>query len=179
VVACLLLAVAAAALVYETHWAGLDAAATISWVVGGIATLYGVSTALVFTGVLLPLPHGFVAGHTTATITWMVAALVLLGQGLGSGRLARVSRISGLVLAGAAVAKLLLFDLAALDGILRVIGFIVVGLLLIAAGTRYAKALSQQQGKPAAPSQGPPQQGPPQQGPPQQGPPQQGPPMYR
>jgi len=169
VVACLLLAVAAAALAYEAHWAGLQTAATISWVIGGAAMLYGVTTAFVFAGVLLPLPHGFVAGHTTATITWMVAALVLLGKGLGSGRLTRVARVSGLVLAGAAVAKLLLFDLAALDGILRVIGFIVVGLLLIAAGTRYAKALSQQQGQAAAPSQGPPRQGPPQQGPPMYG----------
>ncbi|MGZ6772876.1 MAG: DUF2339 domain-containing protein, partial [Mycobacteriaceae bacterium] len=114
------------------------------WIVGGAATLYGVTTAFVSAGVLLPIPDGFFAGHTAATVTWMVAALVLLGKGLTRGPLAMVARISGFVLAGAAVAKLLLFDLAALDGILRVTGFILVGLLLIAAGIRYARSLGEQ-----------------------------------
>lgn len=145
VVACLLLAVTAVALACEVHWSNVLSGNPLVWIVGGAATLYGVTTAFVSAGVLLPISDGFVAGHTTATVTWMVAALVLLGKGLTRGRLAMVARISGLVLAGAAVAKLLLFDLAALDGILRVTGFILVGLLLIAAGIRYARSLGEQQ----------------------------------
>ena len=42
----------------------------------------------------------------------------------------------------AAVAKLFLFDLAALDGVFRVIAFIVVGLLLLSLGVAYAQSLS-------------------------------------
>lgn len=142
VLACVLLVAAATAVAYEVHWSGILGTAPAGWVVGGAAALYGSTTAFVSAGVLLPISDGFVAGHTLATVTWMVAALVLLGKGLSRSRLAVVARVAGLVLAAAAVAKLLLFDLAALDGILRVSGFIVVGLLLIAAGTRYAKALA-------------------------------------
>ena len=142
VLAGVLLVVAAAVVAYEVQWSGVLGTAQVGWVLGGVAALYGGTTAFVSAGVLLPIADGFVAGHTTATITWMVAVMVLLGKGLSRARLAIVARVAGLALAAAAVAKLLLFDLAALDGILRVSGFIVVGLLLIAAGTRYAKALA-------------------------------------
>lgn len=144
VIACVALVVAAAAVAYEVQWSGVLGTAPAGWVIGGVLALYGATTALVSAGVLLPIADGFVAGHTVATVTWMVTALVLLGKGLSAARLAVVARVAGLALAAAAVSKLLLFDLAALDGILRVAGFIVVGLLLIAAGTRYAKALAEQ-----------------------------------
>ena len=42
--------------------------------------------------------------------------------------------------AGVAVAKLFLFDLAALDGVVRSVAFLVVGLLLLATGSGYARA---------------------------------------
>ena len=45
-----------------------------------------------------------------------------------------------LVLAGLALAKLFLLDLSMLDAIARVGAFLVVGLLLLFVGTRYAKA---------------------------------------
>ena len=47
---------------------------------------------------------------------------------------------TGLVLAGISVAKLFLFDLAATSGLVRSVAFIVIGLLLLAIGSRYAKA---------------------------------------
>ncbi len=47
---------------------------------------------------------------------------------------------TGLLLAGISVAKLFLFDLAALNGLVRSVAFIVMGLLLLATGSRYAKA---------------------------------------
>lgn len=45
------------------------------------------------------------------------------------------------MLVAAAMAKLFLFDLATLDGIFRVIVFMVTGLLLLGLGAWYARAL--------------------------------------
>jgi uncharacterized membrane protein len=47
-------------------------------------------------------------------------------------------------LTAAAMAKLFLFDLGTLDGIFRVVAFIVVGLVLLAMGSGYARSLAQQ-----------------------------------
>ncbi len=52
-----------------------------------------------------------------------------------------------LVIVAAAVAKLFLFDLAALDGLFRVIAFIVVGLLLLTLGVVYAQSLNSDDGR--------------------------------
>jgi uncharacterized membrane protein len=49
----------------------------------------------------------------------------------------------GLALVAVAVGKLFLFDLAALDGVVRSLAFIVTGLLLLAIGSRYARAWEQ------------------------------------
>jgi uncharacterized membrane protein len=51
-------------------------------------------------------------------------------------------RVTGLVLVGAAVVKLVLFDLSTLDGLARVAAFLCAGLILLAAGTRYAKLVA-------------------------------------
>jgi uncharacterized membrane protein len=48
-----------------------------------------------------------------------------------------------MVLVAAAVAKLVLFDLVALDGIARVAAFLGAGLVLLAAGTRYARMVAE------------------------------------
>jgi hypothetical protein len=84
---------------------------------------------------------GFVAGHTGATLAWMGAAAGLLGRGLRRATDASQALRVGLVLAAVSVAKLFLFDLAALSGLWRVGAFIGTGVLLLAAGTGYAKAL--------------------------------------
>ena len=49
-----------------------------------------------------------------------------------------------MVLLPVALAKLLLFDLATLDGVSRVVAFLCAGLILLAAGARYARALSRE-----------------------------------
>ena len=56
----------------------------------------------------------------------------------------------GLALVAAAMAKLFLFDLGTLDGIFRVVVFIVVGLVLLGMGAGYARLLEQ-----AGPAAGP------------------------
>ena len=72
-------------------------------------------------------------------MAWTVLALALLARGIRRPAL----RMTGLVLVAAAVAKLLLFDLVALDGIARVAAFLGAGLVLLAAGTRYARMVAE------------------------------------
>lgn len=129
-------------------------ATTFAWVFGLSATV----GALVGTGVLIgrqigEAEGGFTAGHALATIAWMGAAAWLLIHGLKRAKDSELALRLGLVLAGLSVAKLFLFDLAALDGIWRVAAFIVTGLLLLATGTGYAKALerSRRAAQPPAP----------------------------
>ncbi|MFE9744295.1 DUF2339 domain-containing protein [Saccharothrix saharensis] len=109
------------------------------WVVAGVVLLYA-AAGVVLCGALLVSQDvtGFLFGHSIVTVSWTVAALVLLVRGIDRKSL----RVAGLVLVGAAVAKLLLFDMAALDGIARVLAFIGAGLVLLTAGTRYAKLVA-------------------------------------
>ncbi|MBB5960519.1 putative membrane protein [Saccharothrix tamanrassetensis] len=111
----------------------------LPWIGIGLVVLYA-AAGVVLCGALLVSQSvtGFVFGHSIVTVSWTVAALVLLVRGID----VRSLRVAGLVLVGAAVAKLLLFDLARLDGIARVIAFIGAGLVLLTAGTRYAKLVA-------------------------------------
>jgi uncharacterized membrane protein len=82
---------------------------------------------------------GFVTGHALVTLSWTVVAAVLLARGVRRPAM----RVAGMVLVAAAVAKLILFDLVALDGLARVAAFLGAGLLLLAAGTRYARLVAE------------------------------------
>ena len=84
---------------------------------------------------------GFTVGHALATVTWMLAAAWLLLRGLERSRDADLTLRTGLLLSGVCVAKLFLYDLAALSGLVRSVAFIATGLLLLATGSRYATAL--------------------------------------
>ncbi|MDT0213163.1 DUF2339 domain-containing protein [Rothia sp. ARF10] len=84
---------------------------------------------------------GYLAGHALATVLWMVTSAWLLLHGLQAESRRALSVRLGLGLAAVSVAKLFMFDLATLDGLWRVVAFIVTGLLLLASGTAYAKAL--------------------------------------
>ena len=112
-------------------------------IVSGVLALYGLTAATVTLGIGIGGDTtGFTAGHTAATIEWMIAAFVLLAFGLRSAAHAHLALLAGLSLTAAAIAKLFLFDLVALDGLFRVIAFIAVGLMLLIAGTRYAKVFA-------------------------------------
>ena len=107
--------------------------------------LGALTTALVSLGTLAGLrlgdaEAGFTAGHSLSTLGWMVAAAALLLHSLERPGGSDLALRTGLVVAALAVAKLFLFDLAALDGLLRSLGFIAVGLLLLTTGSRYARA---------------------------------------
>ncbi|HEX6358807.1 DUF2339 domain-containing protein [Actinophytocola sp.] len=109
------------------------------WVPAGLLGLYGSTATLLSIGLLIsPARDGFLLGHVLVTVSWTVAALVLLLRGVDSVPL----RVAGLSLVVAALAKLVLFDLSSLDGMARVSAFLVAGLVLLAAGARYAKLVA-------------------------------------
>lgn len=115
------------------------AAARTRWLLGSVVALYGVSGTILSLGLAVaPDRHGFLVGHMLVTLSWTVGALVLLLRHIDSVPL----RVAGLALVGAALAKLLLFDLASLSGIPRVLAFLGAGLVLLAAGARYARLVA-------------------------------------
>lgn len=125
-----------------------DSRATLLWVGGSVAALYLVTATTVSLGVVSGIADGFVVGHSIATIVWMAGALAALLYGLRrlggeTPTAAKIALGSGLLVTAAALAKLFLFDLATLDGLIRVTAFLVVGVLLLIAGTRYARAFAE------------------------------------
>ena len=99
----------------------------VGWLVGVPALTALCVAAGVTVGAEVATPRsGFVAGHAIATVL-----VLLLGLGLGLGRTDTTRGTTAFCLAAAAVLKLVLFDLAALDGIWRVVAFLGGGLLLL------------------------------------------------
>ena len=110
-----------------------------SALVGALVVI--VTVAIVTLGVLLGdalghLSDGFWLAHALATIGWFVTGAWLLLSALRRHR----GQQLGLVLTGAAVVKLFLFDLQALPGVPRILAFIASGLVLIVLGVLYAQA---------------------------------------
>jgi uncharacterized membrane protein len=82
--------------------------------------------------------HGsFQRGETLVTALWAATGIALLWPGLRDRW--RDARAAGLVLLGGAVAKLFLFDLAALTPFTRALAFLAVGVLLLAGGLAYQR----------------------------------------
>jgi uncharacterized membrane protein len=82
------------------------------------------------------------------SIVWLVLGILLLGYGLWRGsKEARIASVAFVVLT---VLKVFIFDLAGLDGVLRAVSFIGLGLVLIGIGLVYQKFIF---ARPAAPSQ--------------------------
>ncbi len=116
------------------------------WAGSAVVIVYAVTTFSVTAGVLVGGEGGgFFAGHMAATICWIAMAAALF---VYAARLAKTERSlpigAGLALVAAAMAKLFFFDLGTLDGIFRVVVFIVVGLVLLGMGAGYARILERQ-----------------------------------
>lgn len=128
------------------HVTGTADAARALWAGAAAVTIYAVTTFTVNAGVAVGgVGGGFFAGHVAATICWIAAAATLFGYAARRPRPQRSLPIGGgLALVAAATAKLFLFDLGTLDGIFRVVVFIVVGLVLLGMGTGYARLLAAQ-----------------------------------
>jgi hypothetical protein len=118
----------------------------VVWAGAAAVIVYAVTAFTVTAGVLVGGENGgFFAGHMAATICWIAMAAALFGY---AARLTKANRSlpigGGLALVAAAMAKLFLFDLGTLDGIFRVVVFIVVGLVLLGMGAGYARLLERQ-----------------------------------
>lgn len=113
----------------------------VAWVLALGASATALAAAGTLIGGQLGDPAlGFTIGQAVATVTWMLGAAWLLLRGLERSADADLTLRTGLVLAGVSVAKLFLYDLSSLSGIVRSVAFIAVGLLLLAMGSRYARA---------------------------------------
>ncbi|SFT34965.1 Predicted membrane protein [Actinopolyspora lacussalsi subsp. righensis] len=113
--------------------------AKILWILSGILVLYGTASAtMALVSLFQQDRSGFLTGHVLITLSWVVLAIALLLRGITLPSL----RVAGMVLLPVALTKLFLFDLATLDGFARVVAFLLTGLVLLAAGVRYARALS-------------------------------------
>lgn len=153
---------AAAAFAVAWSWATPETDeqnARVLWAGAGAVLVYGITAFTVSAGVMIGgADGGFLAGHMAATICWIAMAAGLFVYALrAEHRDHRAAPIAGgLALTAAAMAKLFLFDLGTLDGIFRVLVFIVVGLILLAMGTGYARSLAARDEAPTAPPAGPP-----------------------
>ncbi len=119
-------------------------ALTIS-MTGGFVSLWLVTTGSLSVAHLVTsdADSAFRAGHAAATIIWgSVAVVALLRARRLTGTDRAVVLTAGLAVMSAAIGKLFLFDLSALDGVYRVIAFIVVGLMLLGLGVSYAQTLT-------------------------------------
>lgn len=105
----------------------------------GFVGLYGFSgTVLCATMLAAPDQQGFLIGQVLVTVGWTGCALLLLVRGIE----AVPARMAGLALVAGALVKLIAFDLSTLDGMARVAAFLGSGLVLLAAGVRYAKVIT-------------------------------------
>lgn len=107
-----------------------------------IPALWSVLMALLSTGVAIGGVEGYHAAQLIISALLMAAAMVALNAGLRPESNTGICTVVGLTLVAAALSKLFLYDLAALDGLIRAGSFMAVGLLLLAAGTRYAQAVA-------------------------------------
>ncbi len=82
------------------------------------------------------LLQDFVSGRRL-TLAWGLQAFVLLGAGIGLQR--RPLRLSGLALFALCLVKLFFYDFSQLDTLSRILSFIVLGCLLIAASWAYSR----------------------------------------
>lgn len=104
--------------------------------------LWSVLVSLLSAGVAIGGLDGYHAAQLLISALLMAAAMVALNAGLRPESNTGACTVVGLALVAGALAKLFLYDLAALDGLIRAGSFMAVGLLLLAAGTRYAQAVA-------------------------------------
>jgi uncharacterized membrane protein len=145
-IASLLLVAGAVAITWSWIGKAADDVIRLGWSVVALIGMYAITTFMVTAGVLFGGEvYGFFAGHVAATICWIGLAAGVFRYAVKLPHDERSVPIgAGMALVAAAMAKLFLFDLGTLDGIFRVVVFIVVGLVLLAMGAGYARLLAQQ-----------------------------------
>ncbi|MBJ6124216.1 DUF2339 domain-containing protein [Microvirga splendida] len=110
----------------------------------------GLEIRRLFAGPELALWRGFTQGEQWAySVALLVTGILLLGLGLiRNNRFARLASAAYLVLA---VLKVFIVDLANLEGVMRALSFIALGLVLIGIGLVYQRLLAHRPGNAAIP----------------------------
>lgn len=111
-------------------------------VIAPVPFLWSAVVSLLSTGVVIGGIEGYHTAQLIISALLMAAAMIALNAGLRRDSNTGTCTATGLVLVSGALTKLFLYDLAALDGLVRAGSFLAVGLLLLAAGTRYAQAVA-------------------------------------
>jgi uncharacterized membrane protein len=119
-----------------------------AWVIG-LALFYAASLSILelaeavgAAGVSKDFQHG----QTVVSAVWGVLGLIALYVGLR--RRSRAIRLGGFALFGVSLAKLFLYDLAALNSITRALSFLAVGALLLLGGFFYQRLSSELEERP-------------------------------
>jgi hypothetical protein len=101
------------------------------WVVAGAMTLFGATGEIqrYFTLKTLSAQTASLASGLAVSAWWLVFAAVLVG--LGFSRTLKPVRVAGLLVAGLAVVKVLVFDLSSLDALYRVGSVFILGLVFL------------------------------------------------
>ncbi len=81
--------------------------------------------------------HAWYARHATLSVGYALYALALLGAGIR--RRSKLLRILALVILGGTLAKVMLLDLSRLEAMWRILSFVGLGMLLLAASLLYHK----------------------------------------
>ncbi len=126
-------------------------ARTALLLIAPVAAIWGVLVTVLATSVAIGGLSGYHTAQLLISAALMAAAMGALMLGLKPGVSTGTCTVVGLGLVAGALAKLFLYDLAALDGMIRAGSFMAVGLLLLAAGTRYAQAFARRSSTQTAP----------------------------
>lgn len=94
---------------------------------------------------------GFYGGHAVATAAWTALAATLITVVARRSRHRELMVRLGLGLIAVAIAKLFLFDLAALSGLFRVVAFVVTGLIVLVVGVAYSRSTEDDDSEPPRP----------------------------
>ena len=105
---------------------------------GTALDLRRLSPALTGTGLLAVAAFDLAPGDGVS-IAWLALSVILIAIGMATRD--RALRLVGLILLTLTVLKLFLIDAAALEGILRILSFLGLGIALIGVGKLYAKVL--------------------------------------
>lgn len=117
-------------------------ARTVLLMFAPVPAICSIVVAVLSTGVAVGGVEGYHAAQLVISAALMAAAMTALMLGLTPDAPTAALTAAGLALVAGALTKLFLYDLAALDGLIRAGSFLAVGLLLLAAGTRYAQAVA-------------------------------------